>query len=723
MPGGRDSVLSLQAKIDDLQWRLEKTEESAVWWKQEARRLKQCLTDEPSTWCFCRVTSPLTTLEQWCSGMSDEGWGWHHFEVFCPCCKRPLDVTVLRSNRPSGNSTEGAGVATATAGTKLTCIYLPPGSDRTPIYNKYYDIIRELAVGDIVVAAGRMQRIKGYSMVPIHPCGAVDARFFEVPKGAEEDTRPVGFELAPQGVTKVAEEDTRPAGFELAPQGVTAPPMCRLAYCAVIWGTNGGYALGASVLGSRLKELSARVLAGGEAAEGDAAAGGGGRRLPDRVLLHTDDVPRNFLEVLGQVWTLRQVDYIDGVEDLYNMKGTAFDGVFTKLAAWGLTEYDRVLLLDIDLVPLRAPLELFDLTPPAALIRGNGDLPHGSAVDGRRFFCGEADAPYTWGQGGGINAGVILLRPSKETLERMKQEVTSEEHPEHIHGSGPEQDYLTRYFASAPWHHMDVRWNYQVHHLPFALEQVLGWRRHLLEADRWVSEAEHGWLPSRLRTELESIGIVHFSGDVKPWHMVLDAVQDNNQRRAVDHVPSTWRERKIDDFGDHLLKRCCKRYECWLSRTAPAADFAELGCELLEGGRIELVAGGGEGAPERREDVTAIVDAAAERIRGTTQMALAEWRSAAERFLASAPDALAKLCRLAAPAGCFPPGARVEVLWPPPEEALGGQLPRFFTAMVVSVHADGRHVVRFHHGGPWGDTERGVTLDRLRTDPATLDQG
>ena len=122
MPGSRDSVLSLQAEIDDLRWRLKKAEESAGWWEQETRRFEQCLTDEPSTWCFCRVTSPLTTLEQWCSGMSDEGWGWHHFEVFCPCCKRPLGVTVLRSNRPSGNSTEGAGVATATAGTKLACI-------------------------------------------------------------------------------------------------------------------------------------------------------------------------------------------------------------------------------------------------------------------------------------------------------------------------------------------------------------------------------------------------------------------------------------------------------------------------------------------------------------------------------------------------------------------------------------------------------------------------
>ena len=59
------------------------------------------------------------------------------------------------------------------------------------------------------------------------------------------------------------------------------------------------------------------------------------------------------LQVLGKVWTLRQVHYIDGVESLYSCTGTAHDGVLTKLAAWGLTACDRVLLLDIDIVILK----------------------------------------------------------------------------------------------------------------------------------------------------------------------------------------------------------------------------------------------------------------------------------------------------------------------------------------------------------------------------------
>ena len=60
------------------------------------------------------------------------------------------------------------------------------------------------------------------------------------------------------------------------------------------------------------------------------------------------------------------------------------------------------------------------------------ELPHGTAVPGQCFFLGEKDLPYPWGQGGGINAGVILLQPCSRTFAQMLSEVTSEVHPEHV---------------------------------------------------------------------------------------------------------------------------------------------------------------------------------------------------------------------------------------------------------------------------------------------------
>ena len=114
----------------------------------------------------------------------------------------------------------------------------------------------------------------------------------------------------------------------------------------------------------------------------------------------------------GQLlWQLHQVDYIDGVPDLYVTKGNIVDGVFTKLAAWTLEEYEKVLLLDLDIIPLKPLDELFDLPCPAAMVRGQGEDTHGVQVDGQRFFGSENYRDYPWGQSGGINAGLILLQP------------------------------------------------------------------------------------------------------------------------------------------------------------------------------------------------------------------------------------------------------------------------------------------------------------------------
>jgi len=79
------------------------------------------------------------------------------------------------------------------------------------------------------------------------------------------------------------------------------------------------------ILGSCLQELSPHI---------------------ERVIVHTDGVSSNYL-------VLRKVDYIDRVSDLYLSKGNIFDGVFTKLAVWKLEDYAKVLVLDLDIMPLK----------------------------------------------------------------------------------------------------------------------------------------------------------------------------------------------------------------------------------------------------------------------------------------------------------------------------------------------------------------------------------
>ena len=346
------------------------------------------------------------------------------------------------------------------------------------------------------------------------------------------------------------------------------------------------------------------------------------------------------------------------------------------------------------------------------MVRGNGDAKHGEKVFGGHWFLGESDTPWSWAQGGGINAGVILLRPCEETLRRMVAEVTSDEHPEHICGPGPEQDYLSRYFASKPWRHIDVKWNYQVHHVPFALERVIQWYKYDLERYGEVPEEDRRWRPPRLRTEADDIGIVHFSGDVKLWHIVLDSVQNHTQRRAVEHRLQSWGT--VEDFSEHLIKDCCEGYSRWCLLAAAPEEYATHGCVVLannEGPRRLVVQPGG--TCEGSEDVTALAQEVFDHLRVVVHRATTAWQVCAEALLAQCPPALLEeLVRPTGPAGSIPPGERVEVRWPP--EAVPDANAMWLTAIVVSVHADGRHVVRYDRGGDWGDTERGVVAERIR---------
>ena len=318
------------------------------------------------------------------------------------------------------------------------------------------------------------------------------------------------------------------------------------------------------------------------------------------------------------------------------------------------------------------------------MVRGNSDWPQGMKVDGRFIFRAEDDAAYPWGQGGGINAGVILLRPCSKTLAQMVSEVTSEVHPEHVPGSGPEQDYLSRFFAisGTPWHSISVAYNFQLHHVPFALEAVLNWRKYMAEHDGDAPEVE--WLPARLRLSAQDILNVHFSGDVKLWHVLLNAV-GNADRLSLEHVGASWAN--DDAFADHLLRSCCEDYRQWEDGVLLAEDASQ--------------------------DVAKLVQDVYSRLRDVARLAVKTWHDCADRLLACAPGLLQELLCPKGPPDTRPIGTRVEVLWPPDAVAAEGG-GRWWPATVASVHDNGHYCLRLDRGGEWGNLVRNVAPARLR---------
>lgn len=380
------------------------------------------------------------------------------------------------------------------------------------------------------------------------------------------------------------------------------PSPGKFAYVAAIWGEGSGLALGALVLASALRRTGT---------------------THDLVLLHTDDVSSSSLSLLSELWQLRRVEYVDADEGLFQggKAGSRFCGVFTKLHALALVEYEKVLMMDIDLVVFDNIDDLFNLRAPAAMWRGKcQDLRyHGHAIDGRCFFGGPDD---DWGQMGGINAGVMLFAPDAKLHERALQEVTSSLHPERIAGPGPEQDYLSRFFAST-WTHLSVLYNFQLHHVFFSLEAAL---QNLTEnevhnesgdCDEVAAEPSTAhWAPTRLKLNLSDIRIVHFSGEYKFWD----------------------RDYLAEESDEVFVKRFLRINQpylasLWLDRTACDADYAPFGVRLQDG-CFKQVAESLFTAQVDAE-IEYMVDMAVSQVEGATLRAASQWRQDLQALPAS----------------------------------------------------------------------------------------
>ena len=177
---------------------------------------------------------------------------------------------------------------------------------------------------------------------------------------------------------------------------------------------------------------------------------------------------------------------------------------------------------------------------------------------------------------------------------------------------------------------------------------------------------------------------VHFSGDVKLWHVLLDAAGDAN-RLSLEHVRASWVDE--DAFVEHLLRSCCQNY----------------GRFMEDGAFGECV------SPEVDHRIRSVYS----RLRAVAQLAVSTWHECAKRLLKDTPALLEELLKPDGPPGTHPVGARVDVFWPPAAVVAEGR-GQWYAATVTSVDASGRYNLKMERGGSWGDSERGVSPERVR---------
>eukprot|EP00933_Yihiella_yeosuensis_P077811 TRINITY_DN8870_c0_g1_i3.p1 TRINITY_DN8870_c0_g1~~TRINITY_DN8870_c0_g1_i3.p1 ORF type:complete len:514 (+),score=99.93 TRINITY_DN8870_c0_g1_i3:299-1840(+) len=288
------------------------------------------------------------------------------------------------------------------------------------------------------------------------------------------------------------------------------------AYTTLLYGPScHRYFLGALVLGHGLKRYG-----------GDSAT---------RLLMHTPDVPKAYLEALRITgWNCKEVDYVRDVASglFHNWRKSRFIDVFTKLRALELTDFEKVLLLDLDLLirseakggssnkcsELHSRLgnhhsleSLFDLRTPAAMGRGPPVPNHGEELSYARLWAHptrrEGDQLPPHQQASGINAGVMLLQPDQELFAQIDQEVRDWYHPEHYGTYMPEQEYLGRLLGTFDrWSHISCRFNFEVdknERIPHDFTEA----HEVIRAEGAVGH--------------QGAAVLHYSGTgVKPWDLL-----------------------------------------------------------------------------------------------------------------------------------------------------------------------------------------------------------
>ena len=270
--------------------------------------------------------------------------------------------------------------------------------------------------------------------------------------------------------------------------------MTKYAYVTVLYGNN-IYLAGALVLGYSLVRTKTEF---------------------DRVILVTPDVSELYRGFLKKIYThIISIEYVETNPSLF-VEGTRFREVFTKLSCIGLIQYQKIILLDIDMIVTKNIDHVFKLSAPAASLK-HFNLPYGQKVpssmicqdnrlvgkpcSGRQPEAGLSPCrgkPCSGRQPeaglspcrGSINAGFMLLEPNLEEWNDIQQDILSE----HTHRfKYPEQEYISLRYCNK-WTAITFNYNFQ-----FGLTKRV----------------------KKLHYKADDIYVIHYSSSYKPWNLLV----------------------------------------------------------------------------------------------------------------------------------------------------------------------------------------------------------
>lgn len=250
-----------------------------------------------------------------------------------------------------------------------------------------------------------------------------------------------------------AQDESSDNFFGAAKSLVTPARGQRAAKDAYVTLLYGGFLLGARVLGQSLKESGTKK---------------------ELIAMCTETVSDTTKEVLRRDgWTIRPILNIHSPYEGLSKRGDYFSGIFSKLHVWNMTDYDRIVYLDSDVLVMSNIDHMFDCGTFCAAFR-HSDL---------------------------FNAGIIVVEPNESVFKDMMKKIATL--PSYDDG---DQGFLNVYFKSlvyAPFFNWsNISRFYQPMRLPAGLNSDIG---SYYANSRWA-------IP-----ELEIRNIHYTLGPIKPW--------------------------------------------------------------------------------------------------------------------------------------------------------------------------------------------------------------
>lgn len=208
--------------------------------------------------------------------------------------------------------------------------------------------------------------------------------------------------------------------------------MKKYAYVSLLFG-DGSYVPGALLLGYMLKYIL---------------------KLPeDRILMVTPDISKYNINKLKLFWKITKVDYIYAPNIISSfVKRKEFHKMFTKYNCLKLTNYYKILFLDLDYLPISRKIrKLFNLNTPATTF-----------LNQPSYITNNYKIPYELIKKNNydVSFGLMLLKPDSNQFNKIIYKMKKYNGPKFMH---PEQQYLG--YTIKTWYGIDIkyhcsRWEY-----------------------------------------------------------------------------------------------------------------------------------------------------------------------------------------------------------------------------------------------------------------------